>query len=103
LAKRVLKELAGIEEQLRRIANLSEKSMEFFMGLGEENAKQADRAIQLNAHLQKAYTHYFQLEEYVTTKSNLQLEHLKTIEATPASKHSDGDDHTVDTGNQPAH
>jgi hypothetical protein len=100
-----LKELARIEEQLRRIANLSQNSLEFFIGLGEENAKQADRAIQLNAHLQKTYTHYLQLEEYVTTKNKLQparIEHLKAIEAKTASKHSDGDNDTADTRNQPA-
>ena len=105
LAKQILKELARIEEQLRRIANLSQNSLEFFMGLGEENAKQAERAIQLSAHLQKLYTHYIQLEDYVAAKNKLRparIEHMKAIEAKTASNRSDGDNDTADTGNQPA-
>jgi hypothetical protein len=89
LEKRILKELASIKEELRRIANVSQLSLEFFMGIGEENAKQAERATQLNAGFQKLYTQYLQLEEYLIAKNKLhppRIEHLEAIE----SKNSDG-------------
>jgi hypothetical protein len=90
--EQLLKALAKLQHELRRIANQGEVALEFFMGIGEENAKQAERAIELNAGFHKAYTHYMQLEEYAAARKKLRpacIEHFK--------------DQPVTCGDEPAH
>jgi hypothetical protein len=96
LEKRILNQLADIQSVLRRIASLQEITLEYFMGLGEENRKQAERAIEFNASLHKLFTHYMQLEEYVAARNKLRpacIEHSRDEPTTPRPNHSDDDDH----------
>ena len=83
-----------MKDDVRRIANQGQMILEFFMGIGEENAKQAERAIELNAQFHKLFTHYMQLEEYVAARNKLRptsIEHLKDEPTTPRLNHSNGD------------
>jgi hypothetical protein len=94
--KRIKKALANIQSDLRRIANQGDATLEFFMGIGEENAKQAERAVELNAHLHKLITFYLQLEEYAAVQNKLRpsrIEHVNDTESKKSrSKDSDADD-----------
>ncbi len=95
LEKRIVNELVEIQSVLRRIAGQQEVVLEYFMSLGEENRKQAERAIELNAHLHKLFTYYMQLEEYVAARNKLRpacIQHFKDEPTTPRSSHS-VDDH----------
>lgn len=80
-SKRLVKATDTMRRDFRRLVNQHQISREFFMGIGAENAKQAERAVELNAHFQKLYTLYIQLAQYVDSQKKLKparIEHSKS-------------------------
>jgi hypothetical protein len=71
LAKQLAKTGKQILVDAHRIANHFEMTSEYFFGIGEECQKQSDRAIQLQAHLQKHRALYFHAEQCLATRNEL--------------------------------
>ena len=53
---------------VQRIANGNNMAMDFFVGLGDESKKQADRDAELDGRFNKLLTSYFQYEQMLATR-----------------------------------
>ena len=53
---------------VQRIANGNNMAMDFFVGLGDESKKQADRDAELDGRFNKLLTSYFQYEQILATR-----------------------------------
>jgi hypothetical protein len=66
--KRLSKAADKLANAAQRIANQHDMAMEFFLGIGDETRKQADRDADLDAKLNKLLTSYFQYEQMLATR-----------------------------------
>ena len=83
---------------LNRVARQYELSSEYFLGLADETIKQADRAMELLAHLRKTREQYFELEQWLVTRNKLvpQLEEKRASDTD-----AEFDDLSVDDNAEP--
>jgi hypothetical protein len=66
---------------INRIAKKFELTSAFFLGLDDQNLKQAQRAMEIQTHLQKMRAQYFELEQWLVTRNKL----VPQLEMKPAS------------------
>ena len=66
--KRLIKVTEKYADAAQRIADRHDMAMEFFLGLGDEIRKQADRDTELDGKFSKLVTNYFQSEQMLATR-----------------------------------
>jgi hypothetical protein len=66
--KRLSKAADKLGDAAQRLAAQYEQAMKFFLGLGDENKKQADRDVELDGRFNKLLTSYFQVEQMLATR-----------------------------------
>jgi hypothetical protein len=66
--KRLSKAAAKLADAAQHIANRHDMAMEFFLGLGDEIKKQADRDMDLDGKLDKLMTSYYRNEQMLATR-----------------------------------
>jgi predicted ribosome quality control (RQC) complex YloA/Tae2 family protein len=66
--KRLIKAAEKWADAAQRIADRHDMAMEFFLGLGDEIRKQADRDAELDGKFNKLLTSYFQHEQMLATR-----------------------------------
>jgi hypothetical protein len=72
--KRLLKAAETCVIAAQRIGDRYELAVDFFLGLGDEIRKQADRDAELNGKLNKLLTGYFQVEQMLLTREKYVME-----------------------------
>jgi hypothetical protein len=70
-----------IASGINRVAHQYELTSEYFLGLDDQTMKQAERAMELQSHLQKMRAQYFDLEQWLVTRNKL----VPQLEVKPAS------------------
>jgi hypothetical protein len=81
--KRLITAAEKCADAAQRIATDNEQAMKFFLGIGDESKKQADRDVELDGKFNKLLTSYFQVEQMLVTRVKL-VPHL--------SHHTSADD-----------
>ena len=81
--KRLITAAEKCADAAQRIATENEQAMKFFLGIGDESKKQADRDVELDGKFNKLLTSYFQVEQMLVTRVKL-VPHL--------SHHTSADD-----------
>jgi hypothetical protein len=66
--KRLSKAADKWADAAQHIADRHDMAMEFFLGLGDENRKQADRDAELDGRFNKLLTSYYQHEQMIATR-----------------------------------
>ena len=66
--KRRNKAADKLADAAQRIATQYEQAMQYFLGVGDENKKQADRDVEFDGKLNKQLTKYFDFEQMLATR-----------------------------------
>ena len=66
--KRRNKAADKLADAAQRIATQYEQAMKYFLGVGDENKKQADRDVEFDGKLNKQLTKYFYFEQMLATR-----------------------------------
>ena len=70
-SKRLIKAAEKYADAAPRLAAQYEQAMAFFLGIGNEIKKQADREVELDGRLNKLLTGFFQVEQMLATREKL--------------------------------